>query len=66
MPSPDSWFMANMLNTKEQEEKASLEGAENPGERRRAQMESAAKLDRRQENSLDPKEGKAFEESRKQ
>ena len=39
--------MANMLNAKEQEEKASLEGAENPGERRRAQMESAAKLDRR-------------------
>jgi len=47
MPSLDSWFVANMLNAKEQEEKASLEGAENPGERRRAHMESAAKLDRR-------------------
>lgn len=42
--------MANMLNAKEQEEKASLEGAENPGERRRAQIGlnwTAAKLDRR-------------------
>lgn len=39
--------MDNTLNTKEEEEKGSLKRAENPGKRRKAQTESAAKLDRR-------------------
>lgn len=41
----------NILKTRDQEEKASLEGAENPGGRRETQMVSVAELDRRNQGS---------------